>query len=424
MSLYVGGGCRFPNHLYYYIICSCTWFYFVSMFVCVCDFLGFSSFSFVSLSFSFLNSWIVYVGCSVHSHLFWRSPGSTGLLNLPLKWIKWWPILLPVYTIGGGIVQIPLMNQLRVRSTPRQGRHPASDLPAVRLLAWADVIGHGGRRRGLEIHVGQHRGKDGRRTSVRRLMEGDPERPAAPLVWEPPCHGDSRRPLGAIQSIDRLYLWQFWEYQGYKLKNSATTITRGDRTVVETCVVVGLCHVQASLSILLKKKKESQRREYTLGTCKITKLCWFFFLCGLGVLLGALAVWIQNPKKKKGYWVCSLWVVMCKGALRGRKCRINVYQGWSQSRLCGASWVRFFFFEIVKDHWKMTIWFASGVRAQGAFQTVPNVKSSSLENSRLPNGKYKNCANFLNFVIIQMHICRNPRTHVLPTLRVCVALFY
>ena len=62
-------------------------------------------------------------------------------------------------------------------------------LPAVRLLAWADVVGQGGRTRrwrGLEIHVDQLRGKDGRRTSIRRLMEGDPERPAAPLVWEPP----------------------------------------------------------------------------------------------------------------------------------------------------------------------------------------------------------------------------------------------
>jgi hypothetical protein len=61
--------------------------------------------------------------------------------------------------------------------------------------------------RGLEIHVGQHRTKDGHWTSVWRLTEDGPERPTAPLVWEPPLHGISLRLFGAIQSIDRLYLW-------------------------------------------------------------------------------------------------------------------------------------------------------------------------------------------------------------------------
>ena len=41
-----------------------------------------------------------------------------------------------------------------------------------------------------------------------------------------------------------------------------------------------------------------------------------------------------------------------------------------------------------------------------------------ISSSRLPNRKFKNCTNFEYFVIIQMHICRNPRTHVLPTRRV------
>ena len=59
---------------------------------------------------------------------------------------------------------------------------------------------------GGEIHVGQHCGQDGRRTSIRRLTEGDLEHPTDPLVWEPPCHGGSLRPFGAIQSIDRLHL--------------------------------------------------------------------------------------------------------------------------------------------------------------------------------------------------------------------------
>ena len=54
-------------------------------------------------------------------------------------------------------------------------------------------------------------------------MEGDPERPAAHLVWD----GGSLRPFDSIQSIDRLYPWQFWkchEKSGYKLKTSTTTI--------------------------------------------------------------------------------------------------------------------------------------------------------------------------------------------------------
>ena len=52
-----------------------------------------------------------------------------------------------------------------------------------------------------------HWGKDGRHTSVLRLTENDPERPAAPLVWEPSWHEGSLRPFGAIQSIDRPYLY-------------------------------------------------------------------------------------------------------------------------------------------------------------------------------------------------------------------------
>jgi len=59
--------------------------------------------------------------------------------------------------------------------------------------------------------VGQHRGKDGRWTSVHRLTEGDPERPAAPLVPEVSWHGGSLRPFDAIHSIDRFHLWQFWK---------------------------------------------------------------------------------------------------------------------------------------------------------------------------------------------------------------------
>ena len=38
--------------------------------------------------------------------------------------------------------------------------------------------------------------------------------------------------------------------------------------------------------------------------------------------------------------------------------------------------------------------------------------------SRLPNRKLKICTSCLNFVIIQMRICPNPPTHVLPTRRV------
>ena len=116
-------------------------------------------------------------------------------------------MLLPTYTISGGIVLTPLTNYLRVRSTPGQGRHPTldpQDLPAVRLLAWADVVGDGGRPRrwrGLEIHVDQYRGKNSRRTSVRRLTEGNPERPATPLAWEPPWPGGSLRPFGANSQL-------------------------------------------------------------------------------------------------------------------------------------------------------------------------------------------------------------------------------
>ena len=60
-------------------------------------------------------------------------------------------------------------------SIPVRDKVTCDNLPVVQLLAWADVVGHGGRPRrwlGLEIHVGQHRGQDGRRTSERRLREG------------------------------------------------------------------------------------------------------------------------------------------------------------------------------------------------------------------------------------------------------------
>jgi len=149
------------------------------------------------------------LSCIFLVHFIPRTPGSTGLLNPHLKWIKWRPILLAAYTISGGLVWTPLTNRLRVQSTSWQGQHPnldPQDLPAVRLLAWADVVSHGGSPRWwrvLEIHVDQHRGKDEHQTSVWRLTEGDPERPAAPLVWEPPWHGGSLCPFGAIQSIDR-----------------------------------------------------------------------------------------------------------------------------------------------------------------------------------------------------------------------------
>jgi len=57
-------------------------------------------------------------------------------------------------------------------------------LVRVRLLAWTDVVGHGGsppsrRWRGQEIHVDQHQGKDGRQISL-LIKQGNPERPAAP----------------------------------------------------------------------------------------------------------------------------------------------------------------------------------------------------------------------------------------------------
>ena len=55
---------------------------------------------------------IQFSSVSVHSHLSFRSPGSTDLLNLPLKWIKWQLILLSAYTIDGGIVRTPLTNSL------------------------------------------------------------------------------------------------------------------------------------------------------------------------------------------------------------------------------------------------------------------------------------------------------------------------
>jgi len=53
--------------------------------------------------------------------------------------------------------------------------------------------------------------------------------------------GGSLHPVGAIQSIYRLYLWHFCECHGkpgYRLKTSATTITRGHWWVVETCICI------------------------------------------------------------------------------------------------------------------------------------------------------------------------------------------
>jgi len=64
-----------------------------------------------------------------------------------------------------------------------------------------------GRWRGLKFHVGRHRGKDSHQTSVRLLTEGDPEHPAALLVWRSLYSGDTLRFISAIQSIDRLYVY-------------------------------------------------------------------------------------------------------------------------------------------------------------------------------------------------------------------------
>jgi len=122
------------------------------------------------------------------------------------------------------------------------------------------------RWRDLEIHVGQRLGKDSRSTSLRRLMEGDPERPAAPLVWEPPWPGSSLRPFGAKQSIHSLCLWQFWEClekQGYRLKTSSTSITRERQWVVGKRVVIDLFIVQAN--VLLKKERKARRVTVTGG---------------------------------------------------------------------------------------------------------------------------------------------------------------
>jgi len=69
---------------------------------------------------------------------------------------------------------------------------------------------------------------------------------------------------------------------GYRLKTSATTITRGHRWVVETCVVVGLFNVQASLCILLKGKKKEPQSIFLLIQSRL-----YFF-----------PVFAQNAKQK------------------------------------------------------------------------------------------------------------------------------
>ena len=61
------------------------------------------------------------------------------------------------------------------------------------------------------------------------------------------CAG-SLRPVGTIQSIERLYQWQLWECHektGYRLHlhflGSTTSITRGHQWVAEMCICVDFC---------------------------------------------------------------------------------------------------------------------------------------------------------------------------------------
>jgi len=138
--------------------------------------------------------------------------------------------------------------------------------------------------------VGQHRGKDGRWTSVHRLTEGDPERPAAPLVPEVPWHGGSLRPFDAIHSIDRFHLWQFWKCHENQTIDWRPLQQLSHEDISELLRRVLLLSYSVFRQVwvyywLGEKKRETQRRGYTLGKGKEQKCVYFlFFPCGvLGV---------------------------------------------------------------------------------------------------------------------------------------------